>query len=82
MFFTAAALQDKTKTAKKPSVKPETMESLRQHLKMEYEFYHFTKQRFYNLLKRIRMVKQDSTRTQYYKNKRNFFKWWKKKSNS
>lgn len=51
-------LQQLYKTVRKNEVSAATQRKLKIHLRLEYDFYYFVKQRFYNLLSRIRSLRK------------------------
>ena len=51
-------LQQMFKTVHKNEVSAATHRKLKMHLRLEYDFYYFVKQRFYNLLSRIRALRK------------------------
>ena len=60
--------QQMYRTVKKDNTSDATLKNLRKKLKLDYEFYYFIKQRFYNLLTRIRTLHiATNTRATAYK---------------
>ena len=59
VYITDLALHKLYQTVKKPDVADETKDILRDHLSLEYDFYHFVKQRFYTILTKIRFMKRN-----------------------
>ena len=57
-FSVDSTKKEKYKTKRKYPLQPDTEKKLRRILEKEYEFYYFVRQRFYNLLQRVRNAKR------------------------
>ena len=56
LLLSEATSRKKYSTVSKERILPETSEILVNHLRLEYDFYQFVRQRFYNIYKKVQRI--------------------------